>query len=407
MSDVRRTGVPAGAALYLALVQFLFVTTWTVYAVYLPQLLASAGLPPRIAPWVLAADQLVFMAMDVYTGLAADRVQRTLGRLGPLIVGWTLVSCIAFLLLPHAVLLGSAAPAAALLLTLVWTATSSALRAPPWVLLGKHAARPALPWLSALMLFGLAAGGAASHPLGVALKNLDPRLPFALASLTLLATTAGIVLVERRMRAAPGVAPTAAAPPSAAPAQVLTRPHGAFLLGVLLLGVGFQVHTSLNSAGQYLRLATRADLEWLMPLFFVGFGIAALPAGALARRCGALRVMAGGAALGAIGAAAAARVATLDALVAAQLVAGAAWGGMLTAAFASASAFGRSGREGLALGAMFAVLAFATLARLAAVLAGLPAAASLAAVLAWLPPLCWAAGSVVVALLARRFVIAA
>jgi MFS family permease len=397
MSDAERAGLPAGAALYLGLVQFLFVTTWTVYVAFLPQLLASAGLPPRIAPWVLLVDQLVFMVMDVYTGIAADRVQRTLGRLGPMIVGWTVVSCLAFLLLPHAVLLGTAAPAAALLLTLVWTTTSSALRAPPWVLLGKHAAKPALPWASALMLVGLAAGGALSHYLGIALKNVDPRLPFALSSLTLLAATAGIVHVERRL----GRARTAAAAPPEVP-HVLTARHAAYLSGILLLALGFQVHSSLNSTAQYLRLATRADLEWLLPLFWIGFGVAMMPGSALARRWGALPVMAVAAAIGTLATAAAARAPSLDALIAAQLVAGGAWGSMLMAAFASAPAFGRSGREGFALGSMFAMLALATLARIAAVLAGVPADPARAAVLAWLPPLCWAGGAVLIAALAAR-----
>ena len=48
----------------------------------------------------------------------------------------------------------------------------------------KYAARPALPRLTALTLMGLAAGGAVAPYLGVTLKNVDPRLPFALASLT-------------------------------------------------------------------------------------------------------------------------------------------------------------------------------------------------------------------------------
>src|SRR5689334_8617812 len=53
--------IPAGAALYMAVVQFLFVTSWTTYVIYLPQLLATAGLPARYTPWVLLIDQLVFM----------------------------------------------------------------------------------------------------------------------------------------------------------------------------------------------------------------------------------------------------------------------------------------------------------------------------------------------------------
>jgi MFS family permease len=397
MSDSPRPAGPAGAAIYIALVQFLFVTTWTIYVIFLPRLLESAGLPVAWTPWILVLDQLVFMVADVATGVFADRVQRTLGRVGPLIVGLTVVSCIAFMLLPHVVLLGGAAPVLAPGLILVWAATSSALRAPPWVLLGKYAARPMLPWLNALTLIGLAAGGAIAPFLGVVLKNIDPRLPFALSSLTLLAATAGIVYLER------GLAhrPAAAATPPRAP-RVLDAHHAAWMVGILLLAAAFQTHFSLNAAAQFLRFARPAELQWLMPLFWVGFGAAMVPGSALCKRYGALPVMAVAALLGAGSALVAANAGSLNLLVAAQLVAGGAWGGMLVAIFSSAADLGRSGREGLALGTMFAMLALATIVRIGAVLAGVPKNAALAPALAWVPVALWVLGGVVIGVLALR-----
>ena len=389
--------VPAGAAIYIALVQFLFVITWTIYVIFLPGLLESAGLPRAWTPWILLLDQLVFMVADVATGVFADRVQRTLGRLGPLIVGWTVLSCIAFLLVPHVVLLGGAAPLLALGLVLVWTITSSALRAPPWVLLGKYAARPALPWLNSLTLIGLAAGGALAPFLGVALKSVDPRLPFALSSLTLLTATAGIVHLERSLARRPMPAARLATVP-----RVLDPHHAAWMLGILLLAAAFQTHFSLNAAGQFLRFARPADLEWLLPLFWVGFGAAMLPGAGLCKRHGALLVMAVAALLGAGSALAAANAGSLNALIAAQLVAGGAWGSMLVAIFSSAAELGRSGREGLALGTMFAMLALATVVRIIAVLAGLPKNAALAPMLAWMPVTLWTAGGLLIGVLAWR-----
>lgn len=197
MPDAATPRAPYAAALYLAVVQFLFVTCWTLYVIFLPGLLDAAGLPRRYVPWILVFDQLTFMVMDVVTGVAADRAGRVLGRIGPLIVGLTAVSCIAFLLIPQAAGWGALAPAASLALILIWTLTSSALRAPPWVLLSRYAAAPAMPWMNALMLTGLAVGGAIAPYLGIALKNADPRLPFVVSSLALLATTAGLVWVER------------------------------------------------------------------------------------------------------------------------------------------------------------------------------------------------------------------
>ena len=57
--------VPAGIALYMAVVQFLFVSTWTIYVIFLPQLLVAAGLPASYTPYILIIDQLVFMVMDI------------------------------------------------------------------------------------------------------------------------------------------------------------------------------------------------------------------------------------------------------------------------------------------------------------------------------------------------------
>ncbi len=381
----------------MALVQLLFVTTWTIYVIFLPGLLASAGLPATLAPVMLIIDQLVFMAMDIYTGVVADRAQRTLGKVGPLVIGMTLASCLAFLLLPFAAHAGALAPVLALGLMLVWTATSSALRAPPVMLLGKYAATPSLPRLNMLMLWGVAAGGAIAPYLGVVLKNTDPRLPFVLSSLTLLAATAGIVYVERRLKANPLAQPSATPP-----LTQLAGQSGPFLLALLLLAAGFQMHYSLNTAAQFLQFTKPQGLEWLMPVFWIGFAIAMLPGSALSKRFGALQVMTVCAVLGALATLAAASADALNVLIAAQIVAGGAWGCMLMGAYTAAMAAGRSGREGFSLGLMFAVLAAATLMRIATVVSGAPKQPDVAALLSWMPAVCWLAGALLLGLLARR-----
>lgn len=285
---------------------------------------------------------------------------------------------------------------------LVWTATSSALRAPPRVLLDKHAARPALPWLNSLTLLGLAVGGAVAPFLGVALKNADPRWPFALSSLTLLLATAGIVRLEKLLTQLPSARQQVAAAAPAPALRQLGAQHAVWLLAVLLLAAAYQIHASINAAANYLRFAPPASLEWLMPMFWVGFGSASLPCGALCRRYGSLAVMTVAALVGAGAAVAAAGAASLPALVMAQLLAGAAWAGMMVAMFASAAALGHTGREGAVLGAMFGALALATVVRLAAVLGGLPKDAVLAPVLAWLPTVLWLLGGAVATWLAWR-----
>ncbi|MBL8359829.1 MAG: hypothetical protein JNN18_04990 [Rubrivivax sp.] len=392
-----------GTAVLVAVVQFLFVGTWTIYVVYLPQLLQAAGLPAAWAPRLLIVDQIVFMACDIAAGLAADRALRTVGRLGGLVAMVTAVSCVAFLLLPHATGLGAAAGPLLLGLMLVWVVTSSALRAPPWALLGRHAARPALPWLNAITLVGVAASGALAPYLGVVLKQFDPRLPFATSSLALMAVTATLVLVDRRLAAGRGAGAVPATPSGAAATATPTLPSGAFLgwlLGTLMLGAAFQIHFSLNAAPQYLRHAAAAQLEWLMPLFWVGFAAGALPAGALCARVGALGVAAGGAVIGAVAALVGSWSPSLEVTVAAQIIAGASWGAMLPALYTSAAEHGRTGREGLALGAMCAMLALATLVRIAAALAGWPKDPDIARWLAWGPAILWGLGAWLLTVLA-------
>jgi hypothetical protein len=396
MSDTPvRSSTAHGAALYLAVVQFLFVTCWTVYVIYLPGLLESAGLPRRYAPWILILDQLVFMAMDVMTGMAADRTARLVGRLGPFIVGITVASCVAFLLIPHAARWGGWASIGLLTLVLIWTATSSALRAPPWVLLSRYAAAPALPWLNALSLTGLGIGAAAAPYLGIVLKDADPRLPFAVSSLALLATTAGLVWAERAISPQSSPAPALAAKPAA-----LGTTAWMFMAGCVLLALGFQVHVSLNSAGQYLRFARAEQLPYLMPVFWAGFSVAMFPGAALANRYGTLPVIAGAALLGAAGTLATIFAPGLGALVAAQLLAGGAWGCVLMASFTAAIELGRTGREGLALGALFAILAAATLGRIAVVATEMHKQPGIGPLLSWAPLALWLAAGVLFAVLA-------
>jgi MFS family permease len=397
MTEPASPRVPHAIALYLAVVQLLFAVTWTVYAIYLPRLLESAGISARYTVWVLMFDQLVFMVMDVVMGVAADRAGRMLGRIGPLIIGATVVSCIAFLLIPHAALLGRAATTASLMLVLIWTATSSALRAPPWVLLSKYAAAPSLPWMNALMLTGLAIGGALAPYLGVALKNIDPRLPFALSSLVLLAATIGLIRVERYLALQPRVAEH-----GVAPARALIAGTGVFLVGCLLLAQGFQIHSSLSSTGQYLRYARPEQLEYLMPIIWIGVNVAMFPGAALAKRYGTLPVIAAAAVIGAGGTLLSARAPSLELLIAGQLMAGGAWGCVMMASFAAALEFGRTGREGLALGLLFGVLAAAAFSRMAIMAGGLHTLPDIAPVLGWAPIVLWFAGGALFTALAVR-----
>jgi len=394
-----RVQVPRAAAVYLGIVQFFFALTWMVYVTYLPQLLEPYGIERSTLIWLLIGDQLVFAIADVATGISVDRVGRAVVRLGPLIAGITAISCLAFLLLPQIALAGAVGgPALFLVITALWAASSSALRAPAWVLLMKYAAVPSVPWVSALSVAGLALASIATPYLVTALRDQDPRMPFALASASLLATAAGLIWVEHAILDQPRTADAAGA--TSASSSGLTQEARAlaeappslfmlFLCSAALLFIGFQAHIAFNSGAQYLRFVEADQLDWLFPIFWVGFNILIFPAWIVSERSGALPVMIWSAMVGAVGAVIAALAPSLELTILGQVVCGAGWGGVLVAGFTGALALGREGREGLSLGLWFSIQAIAALTRMGLVAAQLNRSTEFLALTTWVPPVFW------------------
>jgi hypothetical protein len=382
--------------IYFAAVQFLFITCWTVYVIYLPQLAAQAGIEKKWVIWILMADQAIFTVMDFSMGVAADRVQRSLARLGRLLVIVTAVSCIAFLLLPLAA--PSGAPLLFLALIVLWAVTSSALRAPPLALLGKYVPKSKLPWVTTLTLLGMGIAGAVAPYLTLSLRGIDPRLPFALSSIALIVAVSGMLWAEKHL---------AAEIPDPSPAPVVTKPVSAgvvlFFAAVALLGLGFQAHFALNSAPLYLRFARPDELDHLMPVFWVGFNLLIFPACRANERFGGPVVMAAGAVTGALASVFAAVAPSLELLLALQFLAGGAWAAVLMSAMAAAIAIGHVGREGAATGGLFALLAIATFTRMALVAAQLNKDPAVSAVLVWIPGLAWLAAGLLLLWLTLGF----
>ena len=267
---------------YLAFLQLFFTLTWTVYLIFLPALAAQVGIRPQAVIVILMLDQVIFAFMDWLMGRLADRWARVIGRLSRIVAVTTAVSCVAFLLLPFVAPMGSDALFVAL--TISWSASSSVLRAPPLALLGKYASRHSVPWLASLSMFGLGVAGALAPYLTVTLRETDPRLPFKLASISL------------------------------------------FLIAITLLGLGFQIHFSLNTAPLLLKFAKPQELEQLMPIFWIGFSLLMLPSTMLTQHYGGLCIMAASGIVGAQAAFIALHAGNLTVLSVAQFVAGGAWG---------------------------------------------------------------------------------
>ncbi len=382
---------------YLAALQFFFALTWTVYVVYLPQLAGAAGIAPKAIILILLLDQATFAVCDFATGIAADKVTRLIGRLGGWVVAATALSCTAFLVLP---LIAGRGAGPLLLTIMVWTVTSSALRAPPLMLLGKYAAKPSIPFLSALAMLGLGLAAAIAPYIGATLRNFDPRLPFAAASIVLMLVTLGMISAERRLSISAQPAP--AAPPVRAFSDI-SRPAIVFVLAMIALALGYQIHFALQSRPLYLRFTQAAQLQWLMPVFWIGFNISMFPASLITKRFGGYAVMGAAALIGALAIVAAHLAQGLGQLVVAQFAAGAAWGAILMSAFTAALAIGENGGEGRMAGLLFSALALATLARMATVATGFNTDPAFTAVLQWAPTVCWSlAGAALLYLAAAR-----
>lgn len=210
-------------------------------------------------------------------------------------------------------------------------------------------------------------------------------LPFALSSIALVLTTFGMISAERRLAAGKKVQ---AVSPRAFGS--FTKAAAVFALGMIVLAFGYQIHFALESAPLFLRFASSGELQWLMPVFWIGFNIAMFPASLVTQRFGGYAVMGAADIIGALAIAATYLAQGLQGLVIAQFIVGAAWGAILMSAFTVAFAIGENGGEGRMSGLLFSALALATFARMTIVAAGLGTDANLRGAIQWLPTLCWA-----------------
>ncbi len=371
----------------LAGLQLAFTLTWVIYVAYLPELAIRAGIAKSFVPWILVADQSLFAVCDWGAGVFADRLATRLGRIGPWLVAITLVSSAAFIALPWCARAGAPVLIA---IIVVWSASSSVLRAPPLVMVQRHTHRPRAAWFAGYYLFGITAANAVAPYVGGALAGHDPRLPFALSSVIVSAIAWILVYLERRAEFGRERRHT----PATSASSSLPSAQG-LLIAFTLFAVGFQIHVAVDSAPGYLRFVTKDALPSVMPTFWIGCSAATLIAPLLGRRFGLLRIAAMAGGLGAVAIMGFTHASSLPAMVVAQVLAGLAWGTILVATFSAASG------TGAVVGAVFSVLAVATIARIVATTAELTTQSSVASALPYGVVVLWAVASGTLAALSR------
>lgn len=376
-------------ALVLMSVQCLLALTWTIYVHFLPQFAARAGIAAQDVAGMLVMDQVIFVAMDCALGIAADRMADAMRRLGGWILALTLLSCAAFVILPQ-----TASPAVLLGLTALWAATSSALRAPAMVLVARRMQASASARLVGWAFFGTGLAAAVSPLVTVWLRGMSPVLPFAAASLGLLAAVLALRYVEAAPDDADSVPDAVAAP---------ARLAWLFFAAAWALALGFQIHTTVNSAPLYLRFVPADGLLRVMPTFWLGFTLCVLlPSSPALRRVPVSAQLLTASALGAVVLAGFAAAGSLAAVLVLQLAAGGLWGVALGTATNTAIESGHVGREGRYTGLVFALSALAALTRIVLVATGAVRQPALAPLLRWLPAATWGLAALLLAAFVAR-----
>lgn len=343
---------------YPGILQFLFLLTWVTYVLYLGDFLGKLGLAKSFLPWLLILDQILFILADVIMGFFSSKFFQLHRRIGPLLLVLNLASCLIFIALPH---LAATTPELFIGMTIIWVLSSSVLRVPLFGLIAQRTANPLHGTAGALLGMGIAS--ALAPYLVYLLKGVDPALPFTLAGITLALATLGFLQWESTQTQTPRQPPYTKPSPGG-----LLR----LLLPVLLLAAGFQLHAFTNSALLFKQVAEPGMLQWLLPVFWISFSLAVFPGAKLIDRWGAEKIFHSSATAGSIALALCLLNPPLALLLLLQLVAGLAWGGIFISGLAIAAQLGASGKEAFFTGAIFVLLALATIARILLNLPGLP-----------------------------------
>ena len=353
----------APLALSLGFIQFFFAITWTAYAVFLPELLADAGLDPSYLLIFLLADQIIFAIMDPLLGAFADDVAKLYSKVGPALVTIVVFSGVTFTALPW---FAGAGPEVLVVALFCWAAASSVLRAPPLALLNRHVRIPEHPVLAGLALSGLGLAGALAPYLSGAMSEMDPLLPFAAATLGLCLAAAGLAGAEsRRQKATPPPAPATPPRPRRGPGAQAHQ-----LKATNALGLGFQLHAFVRMAPLFLQFSEPDALGALMPLFWGAFSVVIGPSGLVMARLGATAQAAIGAWIFVLGLLIAGAAGGTGALVVGELIAGAGWAMFFLAGIAAAVEAAPPSWVGLGVGAFFGALSAASALRFSGALSG-------------------------------------
>ena len=391
-------------AAWVLIVQCLLALSWTMYVLFLPGMRSEAGIDKRWFIYVLIGDQIVFAACDWAAGVYTDRIASVWKRLGRVMIATTMLSSAALLAMPWIAKSGSAVLLLGVIF--VWAATSSALRAPVFSLLGRirevgrdaafsRQARARRAGMVSMALVGISLAGAIGPYLTMLLKTVDNRLPIAVSAVALALAGLWATRAEALLPRNDGI-------DRASPVATRAMRQRAWSLAgtVLVAAFGTQLVIAIVAPPLY-RPFVGADAVVWVAWFWVGFGLGLIPGARIAAAPHALIGASIAMAVAWIAFAIGASSASFAVLVTGTLIAGGGWGVFSTVVFSSAVSLsgGRAtvGGAGTASGMVFSAIAIATLLRMACTATGFAKAPTIV----WLPEVAWALASFGLIVVAR------
>lgn len=261
---------------------------WVLYRFYLPQLLATVGLPGADRVVLIVGDGLAALLEPAIGGLS-DRARWRLGSRYPFVVAGVLLAVLMFGVMGAAALgRGVIVQTLLVISLLVWAVAMAVFRSPAIALLGQYALESKLPQANSLLVLSAGLVGAVAPLARDRILAVGPAYAFGLGSLVLIAAAAVLRLAgpDRVL----GTSAVAQAPRS--PIRWSTA--------VRLFGLGAAIGWGLRLFLAIVPGALQAQLPQVTgPVVGLGLGLAvallAVLWGAVASRVGNRRLMLAGA----------------------------------------------------------------------------------------------------------------
>ncbi len=261
---------------------------WLLYRFYLPQLLATVGLPGADRLVLILEDGLAALLEPTIGGLS-DRARLRVGSRYPFVVAGVVLAVLMFGVMVAAVLGRGAIVQTLLLISLVlWAVAMAVFRSPAIALLGQYASQHHLPQANSLLVLMSGVVGAVAPLARDRILAAGPAYAFGLGSLVLIGAAAVLRLAgPDRVLGASAVAETVASPIR-------------WDKVIRLFGLGAAVGWGLRLFFGIVPAAVQAQLPTVAgPIVGLGLGLTvavlAVLLGAVAGRVGNGRVMLAGA----------------------------------------------------------------------------------------------------------------